>query len=590
MVDVCLWLILVTMGLVPQASPTAPPRDATSRDEAEKPGTAIMRGRVTDRETGQPLGRVEVVLMSSVWGEQAWASSSMAAQTGIVDDSPARPNPPRYTATTVDGRFEFKHVPAGAYKVYFEPRSRGTHLNQSFGESAPGDPVKRGKRTATIELRDGETRENINVALWRAFAVDGRVVDDTGEPMANVAVTFAEWDGPSTMTWGMPRSTDDRGMFRLFGLEPGQYRVCAEGRGVLDPSEDGRDKLIRTCYPSAISDGDAQRVVVSSADVGPIEIRLQRNRTYKITGTVIDSSGVVVKNPNVSLISIPTGNSSSDSNIEVKPDGRFIATGATPGDYGVRASIGDSRFANPDDKRDREVGYVLLRVDGADIDDVIVTTSKAANVAGRVVFEGGAPDLETSKLSIVATPDELPGRGFLIGDSTGRGIVRNDLSFELDGLFGPQVLRVIGPPRGWIVKSVKYRGEDVTDTGVEFKSSNDPRLLEVTLTNRGAIVTGRVLDDDSTPAPNAFVVLLPADVEPSRPSPIIPASTDGTFTIGPVRTGEYIVAGAIGISVRKFENPATRAEVAEQIAKIGERIILVENDKRSIDVRIVKLQ
>jgi protocatechuate 3,4-dioxygenase beta subunit len=598
MFDVCLWLILVTLGQSPP-SPPAPPRDAASRDGVEKPGTAIVRGRVTDRETGQPLGRVMVTLLSSVWREQAMASAAMMSQTGIADaDVPSlRQNQPRHTVTAADGRFEFKQVLAGAYTVSFQATmSRGTHLDQSFGESGPRDPLKPGNRVPPIELQDGETRENINVALWRAFAVDGRVVDDAGEPIANVNVTIAQWDGPSTMSMGTPfRFTDDRGMFRIFGLRPGQYRICADGRGPFGPTEEGQDRLIRTCYPSAISDGDAQPVVVSSADAGPIDIRLQRNRTYTITGMVIDSSGAAVANPNVNLVSVtPTGSSSSSGSIQVKPGGQFTATGVIPGEYGIQASIGNWRFAVPDDKHDREMGYVSLRVDGSDIDGVVVATSKAAKVAGRIAFEGGQPEQRTSKLSIMTRPDDLMGRGrmMMMGPES-PAVVRDDMSFELDGLFGPQLLMVAGAPRGWIVKSVKYRGDDVTDTAVEFKSSTDPRLLEVTLTNQGAMVTGRVLGNDGTPSPDAYVVLLPADVTRWRPipgSPLIPPKADGTFTIGPVRAGEYIVAAVIGISTPRLIEPSARAEIAERIARAGERIILVENDKRSIDVRIVKLQ
>jgi hypothetical protein len=167
------------------------------------------------------------------------------------------------------------------------------------------------------------------------------------------------------------------------------------------------------------------------------------------------------------------------------------------------------------------------------------------------------------------------------------------MSFELDGLFGPHLLTVMGTVRGWIVKSVTYKGNDVTDRAVEFRSSSDPRLLEVTLTNRGAIVTGQVLGEDGKASSDAPVVLLPADVSQWQPFPglpAIPTKSDGTFSIGPVRAGEYIVAAVIGLPMTKLFDPSGRAEVAERIAKAGERIILVENERRSIELRTVKLQ
>ena len=237
------------------------------------------------------------------------------------------------------------------------------------------------------------------------------------------------------------------------------------------------------------------------------------------------------------------------------------------------------------------MAWVPVRVDLEDIDGLVVATSKPAKIAGRLVFEGGAPGQRPSQLSVMANPDDSPGPARMFGSQP--AAVRDDLSFELDGLFGPQLLMVMAPPRGWIVKSVKYRGDDVTETPVEFKSSTDPRLLEVTLTNQGAIITGRVLSDDGKAPSDASVVMLPGDVARWRPFPGRPTITpkaDGTFTIGPVRAGEYVMAAVTGLSMARLFDPSARAEIAERIAKDGERIVLVENGKHSIDLRITKLQ
>jgi hypothetical protein len=65
---------------------------------------------------------------------------------------------------------------------------------------------------------------------------------------------------------------------------------------------------------------------------------------------------------------------------------------------------------------------------------------------------------------------------------------------------------------------------------------------------------------------------------------------DGTFTIGPVRAGEYVVAAVTGLSMSRLFEPSARAEIAERIVKVGERIVLVENDKHAVDLRITKVQ
>jgi hypothetical protein len=74
-------------------------------------------------------------------------------------------------------------------------------------------------------------------------------------------------------------------------------------------------------------------------------------------------------------------------------------------------------------------------------------------------------------------------------------------------------------------------------------------------------------------------------VGPFPGTPAITPKADGTFTIGPVRAGEYVIAAVTGMSMASLFEPSARAEIAERIAKGGERLVLVENDKHSIDLR-----
>ena len=147
-------------------------------------------------------------------------------------------------------------------------------------------------------------------------------------------------------------------------------------------------------------------------------------------------------------------------------------------------------------------------------------------------------------------------------------------------------------PRTPLIHGTSGRDDIAVDFGAPhgcgFAATTPPGM-----TNHGAIVTGRVLGDNGKASPDASVVLLPADVSRWRPFPGLPAippKADGTFTIGPLRAGEYIVAAVTGLSMTKLFEPSARAEIAERIANAGERIILVENEKHSIDLRITKLQ
>jgi hypothetical protein len=151
-----------------------------------------------------------------------------------------------------------------------------------------------GEARRRFTLADGDVRENTDVALWRAMAIEGRVVDELGEPMAGVDIS-AHTAGPGQrpdVSGPYHFSSDDRGLFRIYGLAPGRYTVCANPRNfVAMPQRSIRDSPIRTCYPAAVIEADAQEVTVANGDVGGLEIRVQRSRTFTVSGTALDSSG-----------------------------------------------------------------------------------------------------------------------------------------------------------------------------------------------------------------------------------------------------------------------------------------------------------
>ena len=102
----------VLLAWAAQLPPAAPlPRDGVSRDTSATPAaTGIIRGRVTNRESGQPLARVMVVLVPGALGEEPDQPPGAGARFE-----------PRITVTGADGQYGTKQVAAGAYVVSFEP-------------------------------------------------------------------------------------------------------------------------------------------------------------------------------------------------------------------------------------------------------------------------------------------------------------------------------------------------------------------------------------------------------------------------------------------------------------------------------------
>jgi hypothetical protein len=82
-------------------------------------------------------------------------------------------------------------------------------------------------RTAAlnIDLKAGEVRGGVDIALARALAIEGRVFTQWDEPMANVEITVTRADRRSALF--RPAYSDDLGRYRVYGLMPGRYHVCA---------------------------------------------------------------------------------------------------------------------------------------------------------------------------------------------------------------------------------------------------------------------------------------------------------------------------------------------------------------------------
>jgi hypothetical protein len=474
--------------------------------------------------------------------------------------------------------------------VQFDPTSlRATHLDQYFGlEGAAGEIVTR--PPPPVAIADGEVRNDVDAALSRSVAIEGRVLDGQGEPVPYVAVT-AEVEGTREGEGGFARkayggsaspSTDDRGFFRLFGLRPGRYRVCAYPSSGVFATDGTASRQVRTCYPSSL-DSNSESVVLTTQDVGGIDIRLQRKRAFRVSGVAIDSSGSPALRSSINLVPSKNSRNRSDGGqAEVRDGGRFIITGVTPGDYIVQVFFG-APF-NSDDKRHQENGYQSIHIDDTDIDDIVITTSKTTGVRGRIVFEDPV-SASTAEMAVFATPPpEDP-----IGSWESSVGVNDDRTFELTGLLGPRIVKVNGEPRGWIVDRIVLGTEDITDKVFDFKTGMEPQILQVRMSRRGATLSGRVVGSPQENPANS-VVLISADPERRRlkmgVALMVRPKADGSFALKPVRAGEYVIAA----SIEDYGNwaPEPVGDELERLVENGQRITLVEGEKRELEVRVVK--
>lgn len=511
-----------------------------------------IRGRVVDRETGRPLPGAVVHLANR---------DRNISLTATADDA---------------GVFRFVELPPGHYDGFADDGPfRGTHVMQFFGSSAPG---------RTIELGKDEIRE-IQVALPRAYAIDVRVLDSDGDPLSEVRVTVRRADGAGTPASAPGlRSTDDRGLLRVFGLAAGRYTVCAEAEALGQSASPGsvrRDRLLRTCYPSAANDAQAEVITVDRADVGELEIRMRRGRTYTVAGRIVDASGAPAAGAAAQFSQFER-NSSSGSGVIVDADGRFRIAHVHPGSYAIGASVGGPD--RPEQRRPFEAGFLPVQVGDADVEDLLVTMKKCVDVSGRVLLDDASlpfPAADGSGFMIAArlADDRLPGDG-----SSSHAIMRTDHTFTLSRVFGRRALRFDNVPRGWYVRSVRYGERDVIDEPIEAKDGGEGVPLEVVLSNRGAVVSGRAVDDRGQPARAMVVVCRIGDGNAATLAATVTVAATGAFRFGPLRGGSYRIV-ALPPATTWVES--VEWERIARLAALGDRLTLGEMDDRTIELTIV---
>ncbi|MBA2304931.1 MAG: carboxypeptidase regulatory-like domain-containing protein [Acidobacteria bacterium] len=514
----------------------------------------MIRGRVVRADTGEPLRRVQVRV-------DEWSTGDLSG--------------PAATMTDAEGRYELTQLPAGRYQL---KARRGGYVEVAYGQRRP---FERGR---PLELGERAVLQNIDFALPPGAVVTGRVVDETGEAFAHVAVSLAGRryiDGARRLVSESGGSTDDRGEFRIFGVPPGNYEIVARFDGTDLGSRD-RVRYVPTYYPGTPVASEAQRVTVGPGqEVSGITIALARAATATVRG-VVRSSGQAPFGPFTFVIAREISGAQADGHMATAiaaGDGSFAIAGLLPGAYFVEArSPSGSEFASME-----------VVVEGSDVAGVTLTLSKGATARGRIHFDTGNPPqgLRPSQVFVMPTlvDDQMAGMSDMAGVSGGPPVTHDDWTFELQGLRGRGFIRA-GTLSDWRMKRVRREGVDVTDTPLDFATDVDG--LEIELTQRLTTVSGGVSDDRGGVALDATVIAFADDpgkwgphsrfIESARPD------QQGRFTIKGLPPGRYVAIAVGYLEPGEERDP----DVLEAWRQGATPFTLSEGETHALDLRLSK--
>jgi hypothetical protein len=116
----------------------------------------------------------------------------------------------------------FRQLPKGNFMLTAE---KPGYLPGAYGRRRPGGDSQ------AVVLFDGQKVGGLRIYLWRHSAVTGVVVDEAGEPVVGIqmrAMLRTSSSGQRRfVNAGTTGWTDDRGVYRIHGLTPGDYLVAA---------------------------------------------------------------------------------------------------------------------------------------------------------------------------------------------------------------------------------------------------------------------------------------------------------------------------------------------------------------------------
>jgi protocatechuate 3,4-dioxygenase beta subunit len=517
------------------------------------PPTGI-RGRVTDA-AGAPLPCAQVIVRVP-----------QGAVPGVYTDR--------------QGRYTIEGLSAGSFIL--EARATG-YIALQHGQRRPSDAE------LPIAVRDGEMHADADFALPSESIVSGTVADEHGEPVEGVPIWAFQIhvaDGrPAIVSTVIARpTTDDRGQYRLIGVQPGAYLVAVMARGMVSAAADAGRGYAATYYPGTPDVAAAQRVAIDiGRDAQGIDITFAPRSVVAISGTVADAAG----RPFAGTVSIsPSARSGAVSlaapAVMTAADGAFVIRNVATGDYVLKATGPESPL----------FGMQFVTVADADPPPVHIAVSAGATIEGRVIIDADRDaNLAGLAVSVVSADTDYtqPGRR---SEMFAR---EPDGTFRVTGARGPSRLAITDMPgcADCYLKSAYVNGMDAADTPFNFGlESRVYRGAEIVLSDGGAAIEGRVHNERDAPVATFAVVVIPAHRDlwyaGSRHLKIVRSTAGATFRAAGLPPGDYLVAAVSRFDPFSLSGQMIDPALLEELSAGATRVTLVERERRTVDLRLIR--
>jgi hypothetical protein len=348
--------------------------------------------------------------------------------------------PPRIARTDRSGRFLFSDLPAGVYSL-----------------SVTKDGYLRRDPGIRVDLKPNQTVKDVLFRLDSAPSIEGIIRDPEGNPAFNVMVqalriTFDPRGRRGPSLFASVR-TDERGVFRLYWLDPGEYFLSATAPSAA--LGNAPSVFVPTYFPGFVDIDDARPIRLDRGrDASGMDFGLIRQAPATLTGFLSSRTRGVLGNININVAAPSDGAGTSryqgkSSNLPFRL-GEFIIRGVSPGMYIVSAADGDESGAT----------RVRIRFDraGRNAADsrllVNLAIGPGMTVSGRLGNTTQTPmDLRTARIQLTEIDESLP--------QPQPAAIRSDGTFTIPAVQpGSYAISVTGLPGDLYLKDAVFSSAD----------------------------------------------------------------------------------------------------------------------------------
>lgn len=427
--------------------------------------------------------------------------------------------------TDEDGNYRIKNVPPGTYKVMVAA--------PAYVQSDGPTPVAIGKN---------EVAENIDVTLVRGGVITGKVIDADGRPVLEEQVSFSLTTPSRAVPYMRRVRTDDRGVYRAFGIPAGRYIVYA-GNNSISSFVRANAGHQRRYHPSAVNPADATVIQVNEgSEALNVDITLGRQLSkYTARGRIIDGqTSQPLPNAHIGLRLFfdvaGTGYTSKSNVAESTKEGDFKLENLPPGKYAVYLdSPTDSEsFSEP----------VRFEVTDQDIEGLLIKTSKGGTASGVVVLEG------THDPTVRANLAKTKISPFVSNEFRPYVNINPDGSFRLTNLPAGRLTLNLPQNRDHLRVMRIERDGVVYPGGIEIKEREQITGLRVVVIQANGKIRGllKLPDGLELPATARLRVLIRKTDDPTVHNSAVEADARGQFLVDGLVPGTYeFNVGIVGV-------------------------------------------